>query len=235
MPGLVIEGEVLIEAPVDVVWRTVAEPDQMSQWFADRVELVVEPGAHGHMQFGDQGGPVVVETVDPPARFSFRWNHPRGEEPVAGQLDARGVHADTGRQRADPCFGYPKAARACAGTGPTRRAALCRRAPGRLDRVPGPSRQRARGASVRMTAPTEDELWSAIADPSRRRVLDLLVSHGDVSASWLRRPRALLPPGGLQTPGRARTGRAGQPAQAGPGGSLPGPSRPSRPGRPGHG
>ena len=36
-----------------------------------------------------------------------------------------------------------------------------------------------------MTAPTEDELWSAIADPSRRRVLDLLVSHGDVSASWL--------------------------------------------------
>jgi len=36
------------------------------------------------MQFGDQGGPVVVETVDPPIRFSFRWNHPREEEPVAG-------------------------------------------------------------------------------------------------------------------------------------------------------
>jgi DNA-binding transcriptional ArsR family regulator len=32
---------------------------------------------------------------------------------------------------------------------------------------------------------TDDELWSAIGDPSRRRVLDLLVSHGDVSASWL--------------------------------------------------
>ena len=36
-----------------------------------------------------------------------------------------------------------------------------------------------------MTAQTDDELWSAIADPSRRRVLDLLVSNGDVSASWL--------------------------------------------------
>ena len=36
-----------------------------------------------------------------------------------------------------------------------------------------------------MTAQPDDELWSAIADPSRRRVLDLLVSHGDVSASWL--------------------------------------------------
>jgi len=84
MAGLVIEREVLIEAPAEVVWRIVTEPDQMSKWFADRVELVVEPGAHGYMHFGDQGGPVVVETVDPPARFSFRWNHPRGEKPVAG-------------------------------------------------------------------------------------------------------------------------------------------------------
>jgi uncharacterized protein YndB with AHSA1/START domain len=80
----VIEREVVIEAPAEVVWRTITEPDQMSQWFADRVDLVVEPGAHGYMQFGDQGGPVVVETVDPPVRFSFRWNHPREEEPVAG-------------------------------------------------------------------------------------------------------------------------------------------------------
>ena len=84
MAGLVIEREVLIEAPAEVVWRTITEPGQMSQWFADRVDLVVEPGAHGYMEFGDQGGPVVVEIVDPPARFSFRWNHPRGEEPVAG-------------------------------------------------------------------------------------------------------------------------------------------------------
>ena len=36
-----------------------------------------------------------------------------------------------------------------------------------------------------MTAHTDDELWSVIADPSRRRVLDLLVSHGEASAWWL--------------------------------------------------
>lgn len=36
-----------------------------------------------------------------------------------------------------------------------------------------------------MTTQADDELWSAIADPSRRRVLDLLVSNGEVSASWL--------------------------------------------------
>jgi DNA-binding transcriptional ArsR family regulator len=36
-----------------------------------------------------------------------------------------------------------------------------------------------------MTTPPDDELWSAIGDPSRRQVLDLLVSQGEVSASWL--------------------------------------------------
>ncbi len=36
-----------------------------------------------------------------------------------------------------------------------------------------------------MTAQADDELWSAIGDPSRRQVLDLVVSNGEVSASWL--------------------------------------------------
>jgi ArsR family transcriptional regulator, cadmium/lead-responsive transcriptional repressor len=36
-----------------------------------------------------------------------------------------------------------------------------------------------------VTAQADDELWSAIGDPSRRRVLDLVVSNGEVSASWL--------------------------------------------------
>jgi DNA-binding transcriptional ArsR family regulator len=36
-----------------------------------------------------------------------------------------------------------------------------------------------------VTAQADDELWSAIGDVSRRRVLDLLVSNGEVSASWL--------------------------------------------------
>jgi DNA-binding transcriptional ArsR family regulator len=36
-----------------------------------------------------------------------------------------------------------------------------------------------------MTTRADDELWSAIGDPSRRRVLDLLVSNGEVRASWL--------------------------------------------------
>lgn len=81
MANFKIEREVVIDAPVDVVWRTITEPDQITRWFADRVELDLKPGGHGYMGFGDQGGPLVVERVDPPTRFSFRWNHPAGEEP----------------------------------------------------------------------------------------------------------------------------------------------------------
>jgi uncharacterized protein YndB with AHSA1/START domain len=84
MTDLSIARDVLIEAPIDVVWRTVTEPDQIALWFADRVDLVVEPGAHGYLEFGDQGGPVVVEAVEPPTRFAFRWNPQDEPEPVAG-------------------------------------------------------------------------------------------------------------------------------------------------------
>ena len=82
--GYAIVREIVIDAPIDVVWRTITEPEQISRWFADKVELEVKPGARGYLGFGDQGGPVVVETVDPPNRFSFRWNSPTGEEPQAG-------------------------------------------------------------------------------------------------------------------------------------------------------
>ena len=36
-----------------------------------------------------------------------------------------------------------------------------------------------------MTSDPDAELWAAIADPSRRRVLDLLVQRGEASASVL--------------------------------------------------
>jgi uncharacterized protein YndB with AHSA1/START domain len=83
-PDYTIERDIVIEAPVDVVWRTITQPDRIRLWFADKVELEIKPGSRGYLGFGDQGGPVMVETVDPPTRFSFRWNHPGGEEPAAG-------------------------------------------------------------------------------------------------------------------------------------------------------
>jgi uncharacterized protein YndB with AHSA1/START domain len=85
-----IESEVVIDAPVDIVWRTVTEPEQIRLWFADRVELDAKPGGHGTLIFDNQGddtvhiAPLVVEAVEAPTRFAFRWNHSDGEVPAAG-------------------------------------------------------------------------------------------------------------------------------------------------------
>jgi uncharacterized protein YndB with AHSA1/START domain len=89
MSDLRIEREVVIEAPAEVVWRTITEPDQIVRWFADRVELETTPGGRGTFIFENPGGAthtaaLVVETVEPPARFSFRWGQPQGDEPVTG-------------------------------------------------------------------------------------------------------------------------------------------------------
>jgi uncharacterized protein YndB with AHSA1/START domain len=86
MTDLTIEREILIEAPAEVVWRTITEPEQVAQWFADRVELDARPGGNGTLVFEDtaHSAALVVETVDPPHRFTFRWGHPDGDAAVPG-------------------------------------------------------------------------------------------------------------------------------------------------------
>jgi uncharacterized protein YndB with AHSA1/START domain len=90
MTDLTIEREILIEAPADVVWRTITEPDQIEQWFAERVQLDLRPGGAGRFVLknpetaNEVTAPFVVEAVEPPQRFAFRWCHPEGQSPVAG-------------------------------------------------------------------------------------------------------------------------------------------------------
>lgn len=90
MADFQIEREVLIEAPVEVVWRTISEPEQITVWFADRVELDPVPGGRGTFVFENDEGEathtttLAVEVVEPPRRLAYRWSGPPGEEPVAG-------------------------------------------------------------------------------------------------------------------------------------------------------
>ncbi|HKE77323.1 MAG TPA: SRPBCC domain-containing protein [Acidimicrobiales bacterium] len=90
MADLTITREIVIEAPVEVVWRTITEPDQIALWFADRVDVDIRPGAAGTLVFEDKAtaeavsAAVVVDAVEPPHRFSFRWGAPEGETPVPG-------------------------------------------------------------------------------------------------------------------------------------------------------
>jgi len=69
-----IEREILIDAPVDVVWAVVTEPEHISAWFSDSVELDLRPGGRAVLHW-DGHGTVNgrVEQVEPPHFFSFRW------------------------------------------------------------------------------------------------------------------------------------------------------------------
>jgi uncharacterized protein YndB with AHSA1/START domain len=85
-----IEREILIEAPAEVVWGVVTEPEQIRCWFSDEAALEQHAGADGTLTWraGGRGGsgsgmvvPIRVVEAEPPRRFCFRWGHPQGSGP----------------------------------------------------------------------------------------------------------------------------------------------------------
>jgi uncharacterized protein YndB with AHSA1/START domain len=85
-----IEKEILIDAPVETVYRVITEPAQVSQWFSDTAELDPVPGGEGTLIFDDRATSqravvrLTVQAAEPPHRFCFRWDYPDGERPREG-------------------------------------------------------------------------------------------------------------------------------------------------------
>jgi uncharacterized protein YndB with AHSA1/START domain len=83
-----IERDILIDAPVEVVWSVLTEPEHMNAWFTDAVELDARQGGAGTLTWiqGEAAREVTValriERLDRPRFLSFRWNFPPGEEPT---------------------------------------------------------------------------------------------------------------------------------------------------------
>jgi uncharacterized protein YndB with AHSA1/START domain len=69
-----IEREIVIDAPVEVVWSVVTEPEHIGGWFSDSAEVDLRPGGRMVLRWSHHG-PVRgrVERVEPPHFFSFRW------------------------------------------------------------------------------------------------------------------------------------------------------------------
>lgn len=69
-----IESDIVIDAPIDVVWAVVTEPEHISGWFSDRVQLDLKPGGAMILSWAEHGAiQGRVERVEPPRFFSFRW------------------------------------------------------------------------------------------------------------------------------------------------------------------
>lgn len=84
MKNYTIERDIEIDAPVEVVWRTITEPNLIRTWFSDVADVEARPGAVGSLTFrADSDSPMVVGITvleaDRPHRFSYRWVYPPGE------------------------------------------------------------------------------------------------------------------------------------------------------------
>ncbi|RBP61721.1 uncharacterized protein YndB with AHSA1/START domain [Brevibacterium sanguinis] len=84
--GFSVRRTIHIDAPPEKVWRTVTEPELISQWFGQIVLDRVGAGALGTIGWpGERRVPIRVETFDPPTTVSYRWCNE--EDPLPETVD----------------------------------------------------------------------------------------------------------------------------------------------------
>jgi len=80
-----IERDVVIDASRERVWEVLTSAEDVAHWFGASAEIDLRPG--GHAQFGWQDQAVfqaVVERVEQPSVFSYRWARDAGADPGTG-------------------------------------------------------------------------------------------------------------------------------------------------------
>jgi uncharacterized protein YndB with AHSA1/START domain len=82
-----IEREVVIDAPVDRVWKLVTEAEHLGRWFGDAgAEVDLRPGGAMELRWAQhRASRGRVEAVEPPRLFVFRWapyEDPSGVDPT---------------------------------------------------------------------------------------------------------------------------------------------------------
>jgi uncharacterized protein YndB with AHSA1/START domain len=73
-----IERELVLPAPPARVWTALTRADQLSAWFGTQASIDLRPGGEVVFTWDGSTGPRgatrgVIEVVEPPHRFAFRW------------------------------------------------------------------------------------------------------------------------------------------------------------------
>jgi uncharacterized protein YndB with AHSA1/START domain len=81
-----VELETLIEAPIERVWEVLTDPVHFAAWYASGgAEIDLRPGGRMVMRWEEHGEFLaVVEAVERPTRFAYRFARQPGELPRAG-------------------------------------------------------------------------------------------------------------------------------------------------------
>jgi uncharacterized protein YndB with AHSA1/START domain len=80
-----IEREILIEASRERVWAVLTDEKHVAGWFGESARIDLRPGGQavfGWTQYGDYL--AVVQRVEPPEFFSYRWARGTDVEPAEG-------------------------------------------------------------------------------------------------------------------------------------------------------
>lgn len=80
-----IEREIHIDAPPEVVFDVISQPEHVREWWSVDTDFRPTPGSTGELVWADGDNPrahvelLTVVVAEPPRMFSFRWTHPAGE------------------------------------------------------------------------------------------------------------------------------------------------------------
>ncbi len=82
-----IERELILPAPPERVWRALTQADQLATWFGTQASIDLRPGGDVIFTWDGSTGPRgvnrgVIEIVEPPTRFAFRWQSVASDVPM---------------------------------------------------------------------------------------------------------------------------------------------------------
>lgn len=73
-----IERTLELRASPERVWRAITDPDELTRWFPDRIDVEMAPAAVGTMTWNQYGSYAIgVDAVEPMRYLAWRW----AEEP----------------------------------------------------------------------------------------------------------------------------------------------------------
>lgn len=76
-----IERTMTFHVPREHVWDAITQPESISKWFGVEAEVDLTPGGEAVFRWGEIEVRATVDAVEPPSRFSYRWepsNTPTG-------------------------------------------------------------------------------------------------------------------------------------------------------------
>lgn len=70
-----IKHELVVNASIETVWAALTSAAELSKWFGDSAEIDLKPGGSASFGWSEYNAVVkaIVETVERPHRFAFRW------------------------------------------------------------------------------------------------------------------------------------------------------------------